>query len=253
MKIVFEYIKYRWNANTLHGIHSPFVFNFMKEGMKTYPTDKDLNIIQNFALKQNSNKTLQVEDHGAKSKKLKTQRSVNQIFKTSSSFGSQGLLLFRVCNHFKPKKILELGTSLGMGSLYMHLGNPTSELISIEGCPETYSIAKENLKPYPIALINNTFKNVIQSFSEEKFDLVFIDGHHDGKALIEYLDALSPFTHKNTVFILDDIRWSNSMLDSWNKLKGSDSYHLSMDFFNMGILVKRPQQVKENFILRFKK
>jgi predicted O-methyltransferase YrrM len=126
-------------------------------------------------------------------------------------------------------------------------------LISIEGCPETYSIAKENLKPYPIALINNTFKNVIQSFSEEKFDLVFIDGHHDGKALIEYLDALSPFTHKNTVFILDDIRWSNSMLDSWNKLKGSDSYHLSMDFFNMGILVKRPQQVKENFILRFKK
>lgn len=253
MKIVFEYIKYRWNAKTLHGIHSPFVFNFMKKSTKTHPIRKDLNTIQNFVVKQNNNKTLQVQDHGAKSKKLKTQRSVNQIFKTSSSFGHQGLLLYRICNHFKPKNILELGTSLGMGSLYMHLGNPTSKLISIEGCPETYSVAKENLKPYPIELINNTFKNVIQTFSEQKFDLVFIDGHHDGKALLEYLDALSPFTDEDTIFILDDIRWSNSMLDSWNKLKVSDTYHLSMDFFRMGVLVKRPQQVKENFILRFKK
>ena len=82
---------------------------------------------------------------------------------------------------------------------------------------------------------------------------MFIDGHHDGKALLEYLDALSPFTDEDTIFILDDIRWSNSMLDSWNKLKASDIYHLSMDFFRMGVLVKRPQQVKENFILRFKK
>ena len=253
MKIVFEYIKYRWNAKTLHGIHSPFVFNFMKESAKAYPVRKDLNTIQSFALKQNNNKTLKIQDHGAKSKKLKTHRSVIEIFKTSSSFGSYGMLLFRICNHFKPKNILELGTSLGMGTLYMHLGNPTSKLISIEGCPETYSIAKENLKPYPVKLINNTFKKVIETFSEEKFDLVFIDGHHDGKALIEYLEALNPFTHADTIFVLDDIRWSNSMRDSWGKLSTSDTYNLSIDFFRMGVLVKRPQQVKENFILRFKK
>ena len=253
MKIVFEYIKYRWNAKTLHGIHSPFVFNFMKESAKAYPVRKDLNTIQSFALKQNNNKTLKIQDHGAKSKKLKTHRSVIEIFKTSSSFGSYGMLLFRICNHFKPKNILELGTSLGMGTLYMHLGNPTSKLISIEGCPETYSIAKENLKPYPVKLINNTFKKVIETFSEEKFDLVFIDGHHEGKALIEYLEALNPFTHADTIFVLDDIRWSNSMRDSWGKLSTSDTYNLSIDFFRMGVLVKRPQQVKENFILRFKK
>ncbi len=253
MNIFFEYIKYRWNAKTLHGIHSPFVFDFMKENYKKMLDRKNLAAIESFALKQNNTKILHTQDHGAKSKKLKTERSVLQIFKTSSSFGRYGTLMFRICSHFKPSNILELGTSLGMGSLYMHLGNPKGKLITIEGCPETYSIAIENLKPYPIELINGTFKNTIQTFSDEKFDLVFIDGHHDGQALLEYLDALTPFTHENTLFVLDDIRWSKSMLDSWNKLKTSETYHLSMDFFRMGILAKRPQQVKENFILRFKK
>ena len=253
MNIFFEYIKYRWNAKTLHGIHSPFVFDFMKENSKNIPDSKNLATINNFALKQKKKKIIHTQDHGAQSKKLNKQRLVFQIFKTSSSFGSYGILLFRICNHFRPNNILELGTSLGMGSLYMHLGNPQGKLTTIEGCPETYSIAKENLKPYPIELINDTFKNTIQTFLNEKFDLIFIDGHHDGKALLEYLDALDPFTHEDTIFVLDDIRWSKSMLDSWNQLKASETYNISMDFFRLGILIKRPQQVKENFILRFKK
>ena len=254
MNIFVEYIKYRWNARTLHGIHSPFIFDFMEKASKLRPNVRDEMAIKNFVFKHKRNrKKLEIKDYGAKSKKLDQYRSIDQIFKTSSSFGKKGILLFRICMHFKPQNILELGTSIGMGSLYMHLGNPKSRLISIEGCPETHSIAKENLKTYPIELINNTFKNAIQTFSEEKFDLVFIDGHHNGMALLEYMDALMEYTHDNTIFVLDDIRWSHSMLDSWNKLSGAQTYHLSLDFFRMGVLVRRPQQVKENFILRFKK
>ena len=33
MNIVLEYIKYRWNAKYLHGVHSPFVYDFMKNAM----------------------------------------------------------------------------------------------------------------------------------------------------------------------------------------------------------------------------
>ena len=254
MNIFVEYIKYRWNARTLHGIHSPFIFDFMEKASKLRPNVRDEMVIKNFVFKQRRNrKKLEIKDYGAKSKKLDQYRSIDQIFKTSSSFGKNGILLFRICMHFKPQNILELGTSIGMGSLYMHLANPKSRLISIEGCPETHSIAKDNLKTYPIELINNTFKNAIQTFSQEKFDLVFIDGHHNGKALLEYMDALMQYTHDNTIFVLDDIRWSHSMLDSWNKLSGAQTYHLSLDFFRMGVLIRRPQQMKENFILRFKK
>ena len=86
-----------------------------------------------------------------------------------------------------------------------------------------------------------------------RFDLVFIDGHHDGKALIKYIKDLEGHTHDQTIFILDDIRWSKSMLDSWNNLIKSDAFNLSMDFFRMGILVKRPNQVKEHFTLKLRR
>ena len=55
------------------------------------------------------------------------------------------------------------------------------------------------------------------------------------------------------LLVLDDIRWSNSMLSAWNALKGNKKYHISMDFFRMGILIKRPQQEKEDFMLKLKR
>lgn len=254
MNIFFEYIKYRWNAKAQHGIHSPFVFNLMKDTFNVVPSPKEKTLITHFASKQNTNrKAINIEDHGAKSKRLRENRSIKQIFKTSSSHGKYGILMYKICKYFKPKNILELGTSIGMGSLYMQLGAPNCDIISIEGCPETYATAKENLKNYPIRLINETFENAIKGFKKEKFDLVFIDGHHDGVALQNYIEALGAFTDENTLFVLDDIRWSDSMLDSWNELKSSSTYHLTMDFFRMGILVKRPNQVKEHFTLKLRR
>ena len=64
---------------------------------------------------------------------------------------------------------------------------------------------------------------------------------------------LDSWIHENTVLILDDIRWSDSMLNAWNELRNSEEFNLSMDFFRMGVLMKRPQQRKEHFYLHIKK
>ena len=193
---------------------------------------------------------INVSDYGAKSKKLKKKRVVKQIFKTSSSYGKSGELLYHLCKHFKPNRILELGTSIGMGSLYMHLGAPKCKLITIEGCPETFNQAKRNLKKYPIEFINSTFNDGIKKLNTECFDLIFIDGHHDGKALLSYVKDLKEYIHDDTIIVLDDIRWSASMLKSWNLLKNSNEFNLSLDFFRIGVLIKRPQQAKEHFVLK---
>ena len=93
MNIVLEYIKYRLNAKYLHGVHSPFVYDFMKNAMviniKEQHQEEILQCISNV----NSNKKeIIVQDYGAKSKKLKGKRSVKKIFKTSSSYGKSCLL-----------------------------------------------------------------------------------------------------------------------------------------------------------------
>jgi predicted O-methyltransferase YrrM len=254
MNIVFEYIKYRLNAKYLHGIHSPFVYKFMSEGMNIQIKKEQQTEIQKFIESSKSNnKEIQVKDYGAKSKKLKSQRTVSQIFKTSSSFGKNALLLYRLSNYFKPKYILELGTSIGVGTLHLHLGHPESKIVSIEGCPQTHDLSRQNLQRENIKLINKTFYDHIKSLNHELFDLIFIDGHHDGEALKYYLQLLKKHTHNDTIIVLDDIRWSDSMLDAWKELIKEKDFHLSMDFFRMGILVKRQQQEKEHFILKLKK
>jgi predicted O-methyltransferase YrrM len=90
----------------------------------------------------------------------------------------------------------------------------------------------------------------LKKLNSERFDLIFIDGHHDGKALLSYIEDLKNHIHDDTIIVLDDIRWSASMLKSWNLLRNSNEFNLSLDFFRMGILIKRPQQAKEHFVLK---
>ena len=254
MNILLEYIKYRLNAKYLHGVHSPFVYDFMKNAMGIDIKEQHQKEILQCISNVNSNKKeIIVQDYGAKSKKLRGKRSVREIFKTSSSYGKNALLLYRISNYFKPKRILELGTSIGIGSLHLHLGCPSAHITSVEGCQETFNLAKQNLESTNIELMNSTFYDYIKSLNEESFDLIFIDGHHDGEALKYYLKLLSNYIHNDTIIVLDDIRWSTSMFNAWNKIKLEKKYHLSIDFFRMGILMKRPQQEKEHFILKLKR
>jgi hypothetical protein len=94
------------------------------------------------------------------------------------------------------------------------------------------------------------FKEFIET-SQTHYDLIFIDGHHDGTALLKYMEALDKNSNDQTIFIVDDIRWSKDMFSAWNQLVQNEKYQVSIDFFKMGILMKRPTQIKEHFTLKF--
>ena len=255
MNIVFEYIKYKWNAKGRHGIHSPFVYDLVDKVFKiSFSSSNSKLLKQTFKSLENNKKTITIKDFGAGSHKLGNQRSIQQIFRVSSSKGHYGKILFQLSNHFQPKQILEFGTSLGIGTLHFHLGNPDSIITTIEACPETLNFTKNflNDKVSNVSFIESTFSDFLNQISTEKYDLIFVDGHHDGKATIDYMQKLDIHSHNDTIFILDDIRWSDDMFEAWNILRNSEKYNVSIDLFRMGILIPRKQQVKEHFILRGK-
>jgi predicted O-methyltransferase YrrM len=132
----------------------------------------------------------------------------------------------------------------------MH-GYPSGSLITVEGCPETVRFANKTLKDIPgVQVVNQRFIDFIPTLNPTyRADLVFIDGHHDGEALLGYIDQLLPHSHDETIFIVDDIRWSDCMYKAWQQLKGDHRFHVNIDFFRMGVLVKRPYQEKEAFTL----
>ena len=253
MNLVFEYIKYRWNAKGRHGTHSPFVYDFVDQCMQI---QLDENFIKEreklFKSLKAANQTITIEDFGVGSKKLSNERRISQLFNTSSSKGKYGDLLYQLSSFYKPKQILEFGTSLGIGTIHFSKGNSDSNIVSVEACQATRDEAIKNFKKLNctnIISVLSTFSSFLESYSGEKFDIVFIDGHHDGVALKNYLEQLNPFTHNDTLFILDDIRWSASMFCAWKEICASQDYHVTMDLFRMGIILKRTQQEKEHFLV----
>ena len=254
MNILVEYINYRFKAKGRHGIHSPFVYSFLNECLSTKIDKKFKNSRKNlFKNLKNDNSIIEISDFGVGSKKLGLSRKISKIFSTSSSKGKYGDFLYKVVNYYKPKSILELGTSLGIGTIHISYGNPESKIITVDACINTSNRAIQNfnsLEIKNITTIQSTFTDFINTISEEKFDLIFIDGHHDGKALLEYIQLLLPFSHNDTLFILDDIRWSKSMFEAWNEIIKNENFHLTIDLFRMGIIMMRNQQEKEHFILK---
>jgi predicted O-methyltransferase YrrM len=254
VNIVFEIIKYRWIAKGRHGTHSPFVYAFADECQRI---PMDVEVVDGLKAIEltytSSQEIIEVNDQGVGSHRLSNRRLVKDIYRVSSSKGKFGRLLFQISRYYSPKKMLEFGTSLGVGTYCLAKGNPSAEVISIDACAQTQSVARRMLEGAGIencTLINATFDHYLSTTKEVSFDLVFIDGHHDGKALLRYLEALKPLTHADTIFILDDIRWSASMFEAWQKIIDDSEYHVTMDFFRMGMMLRRPQQRKEHFVVK---
>lgn len=254
MNLVFEYIKYRWKAKGRHGTHSPFIYQFVDECLKTSINSSDLIKLKNFqqGLK-NDTRIIDVQDFGAGSKQLTSKRSIRSIFKISSSKGKFAHLFYQLAKYYQAQNSLEFGTSLGVGTVHFALGNPISNITTVEACKTTAKIAQENfdaLALNQIELHNTTFADFLQHSDDKKYDIVFIDGHHDGEATITYINQLDDKIHDDTFLIIDDIRWSNSMFTCWQKLVQDNRFHVSIDLFRMGILLKRSKQRKEHFTIK---
>lgn len=254
MFLPLEYIKYRWNAKGRHGIHSPFVFDFVDNCVRIKLKAEDTRTLNTlFRRLKNSRQEIEIQDFGAGSKKLGSKRKVSAIFNMSSSKGKYGALLYRLSKHYQSKEILEFGTSLGVGSTYFALGSPKSNITTVEACQNTRSVALENLKDFnSVESKLGTFVDYLTELpTSKKFDLIFIDGHHDGEALIHYLDQLQDHAHDETIFVLDDIRWSDSMKSAWVEIAEDSRFHLSMELFRVGIVSRRSGMEKEKFVIRY--
>lgn len=190
------------------------------------------------------NQKIDITDLGAgANQQLKKQRNLKDIAKNSAISKKFGELLFRIVQHYEPNTILELGTCLGIGSLYMASPSSKNKLITIEGDPELAKIAAFNFDNYPkpIATIENLvghFDDVLPNVlkANPKIDLVFIDGNHKKAPTLQYFQQILPHCDEHSILIFDDIYWSKEMAEAWAVIKQHPSISLSVDLFRMGLV-----------------
>tara|TARA_B100000953_G_scaffold273374_1_gene245390 strand:+ start:683 stop:1087 length:405 start_codon:yes stop_codon:yes gene_type:complete len=64
------------------------------------------------------------------------------------------------------------------------------------------------------------------------------------------LESIQKEKNNFTFFIVDDLKCNKNAQNGWEKLKNSDSFTVSIDFYNIGFLFIKKGQVKEGFCIR---
>lgn len=238
-----------------HGVHSPFVFKLTENVFNTHQqfyAFEELNKLRN-DLQQNETE-LDINDMGAGSQKLLgSKRKVKDIAQYGISSQKQSELLFKLINYLKSKVIIELGTSLGLTTLYLSFANSKSQIYTLEGSESLVKFSKTlfaKKERNNIASIQGNFDQILpQLFSKlSSFDLFYIDGNHTYEATLRYFDLALEKKNSESVIIFDDIYWSKGMTQAWEEIKQNQNVTLSIDCFYFGMVFFREEQKqKEHF------
>jgi predicted O-methyltransferase YrrM len=204
-----------------------------------------------------STESIDVLDLGAGSKRINSnRRKISDIARFSAVDRKNGELLFKLVNYFQPKTIVELGTSLGIGTLYLAAADSRNTVYSIEGCPETAKKAKENFNSFGTKNIISRiggFDEILHVILQEinKVDFVYFDGNHRKEPTLKYFELCLEKAHSETIFVFDDIHWSPEMESAWKIIQNHEKVTLSLDLFQKGIIFFKPELSKQHFIIRF--
>lgn len=254
-----SYVLYLIKARNQNSIHSPFVFdlytNIIRDTTPFYVFDKIEQLRETLL---ESKEIIQVTDMGAGSHQalLKTKdRRLSNLVRFSSVSPQYGQLLFRLVNFFQPSVILELGTSIGFSTLYLATASKKSKVITIEGCPNSVGLAERNFEKLccrNIKIQIGNFDEILGSELEKVTpDLVFFDGNHREKPTLNYFEQCLAKANNETVFIFDDIHWSQEMENAWKFIISYPRVTTTIDLFKAGIVFFRKELQKQDYILRF--
>jgi predicted O-methyltransferase YrrM len=256
--MAFAYLRYLLQAKSAHGLHSPFVFYLFNQVIHDkghYPIYEQVEQLRSEFLKDSGEIIL--NDLGTGSNGLRgNKRKIKDIARHSLKSAKYGQLIFRLVNYFKPQTILELGTSLGVTTLYMGLHEFRPNVVSIEGSEEIALRAEQNfirMKASNIQILKGNFDDVlpVQLKPLSQLDFVFFDGNHRKEPTIRYFKACLNYAHPESVFVFDDIHWSGEMEQAWEFIKQDPAVTITIDLFFIGIVFFRKEQARQNFTLKF--
>lgn len=253
-----SYLNYRKNAIKKETSNSEFVNDLLVhvfDKNDSFYAFKAIELIRK-SLKMNTSKVI-IEDLGAGSKNNKSnKRTVRQIIKSSAKAPKYGQLLFRLANYLEINNAIELGTSLGISTAYIKKARKSAQVYTLEGAKNVSKLAKENfktLKLHKLEVVEGNFDHNLEPLLNKltDIDFVFFDGNHREEATLNYFNQCLKKIHNNTVFVFDDIYWSEGMTRAWEKIKENNNVTLTIDVFELGVVFFKKEISKQNLVINY--
>jgi len=251
-----SFITYLLTSTNRHGIHSPFVYHLVTRcfNIKTNPS-KMIAVNKIRKSLYSNHKSITITDYGKGSSVFKNnERKVSDIAKIAGISKKRSALLIGIIDYFNPVNILEIGTSVGLGTSVLSIGNPEAAIVTLEGCENTAQVAKKLFKANHldnIQLVVGNFNDTLSPVAKGKqFDLIYFDGNHQKNATLQYFNQCLETVHNDSIFIFDDINWSPEMQLAWEEIKNHSKVTMTINTFYWGIVFFRREQEKQHFTIR---
>lgn len=249
-----SYLHHWLNAVDEHSIHSPFFFDFYQKVVKLKSDPTIFEPIEKTRSNLLQDQTIiTINDLGAKSNHFSdSQRTIAQVAQTSLNPPSICLLFHRLLHYMDCKKVVELGTSMGITSLYM-AKKENLTLNTFEGNPNMVNIALTNFEYFEtknINLIEGNIDSTLPIFLQTpiKLDLVLMDANHRYEPTLRYFNLLIRRMADKGIIIIDDIYHSEEMSKAWRELQNHELIYASVDLFRFGVLFFDPALNKQHFV-----
>lgn len=230
-----------------HGIHSPFLFEFITQVL---PDSGQLEV---FEKPERYRKDLLVDptiflrtDLGSGSQHPNQAVMVRSLAQRALQAPKGARLLHRVVKHYRPGPILELGTCFGVTTEYLASADPDQRVYTLEGDPFLAQKAAERFSQDGFGNIETIIGNFDEKLSEvllklKSVGLVWLDGNHRKEPTLRYFEHLLPYVAETSILVFDDIYWSAGMQDAWRTIQQHPRVGATLDFFQFGIVFFRPE------------
>ena len=255
---LLAYLRFWLRSGNAHGLHSPFVFGLYTSVVRHTGIYKAYAAVE--ARRQqllSSTVSISVTDFGAGSHTgVGPLRRVADIARTAAKPRHLAQLLFRLVNYLRPSTVLELGTSLGLTTAYLAAANSRSRVVTFEGCPKVAAVARETFAALQLANVEVVEGNIDHTLApalaalNTPVDFAFFDGNHRYEPTLHYFEQCLAHRTDESVFVFDDIHWSEDMERAWEVIKAHPEVRLTVDLFYVGLVFFRKSQPKQHFWLR---
>lgn len=199
-----------------------------------------------------SERRVAVQDFGAGTRRTllsagakPAERAVAEIYRRAAATPAWGRFLFRLVRALRPRRLLELGTNLGVSASHLAAAlalNGEGRLVSIEGDPALAEIARENLGRLRggerALVLTGRFEERLPEVlpAHGPFDLVFLDGHHEREATLRYVERIRPHLAPGACLAFDDIEPWKDVRAAWRRIRAEHPEADAVDLGKMGLL-----------------
>jgi predicted O-methyltransferase YrrM len=250
-----SFFTYWLDAVDDHSLHSPFFFDLYRKVIHAKQSVDLFQSIENLRKELLSDESI-VDgiDHGGGPAVSKETRTVKDVAAGSLSQPSFLRLYHRVIEYYEARHVVELGTSLGISSLYMAQAKGV-ELATFEGSAPLAARARKNfqqLNSTNIKIIEGNIDTTLPNYLGlcPKIDIVFMDANHRYEPTLRYFNWILQKTHPRSVIIMDDIHYSSEMERAWHEIKAHRLVYGSADLYRCGLLFFDPSVNRQHVVLQ---